>query len=93
MLDPDACFVARHGERWVAYTVLDTARSSADRLQQGWTGVLAAYRRRGIATALKILTVQYARRHGHGVIATASRAGNMASQAMSRRVGFRPPAR
>lgn len=92
ILDPDACFVARHGQHWVAYTVLDTAHSSADRLRQSWTGVLPAYRRRGIATALKVLTVQYARQHGYGTIATATRAGNIASQAMSRRIGFRAPA-
>jgi GNAT superfamily N-acetyltransferase len=93
MLDPDACFVARHHEHWVAYTVLDTAHSSVDRLRQSWTGVLPAYRRRGIATALKVLTVEYARRHGYSTIATATRSGNLASQAMNRRVGFRPAAR
>ncbi len=89
-LDPEACWVAREGERWVGYTVLDTAHSSAAHLRQSWTGVLPDYRRRGIGTALKILTVSYARRHGYAVIHSTMRGDNVASQAMSRRVGFRP---
>ena len=91
-LDPEACFVAREGDLWIGYTVLDTAHSCAARLRQSWTGVLATHRRRGIGTALKILTVGYARRHGYALIYTATRANNVASQAMSLRVGFRPPA-
>jgi len=91
-LDPEACFVAREGERWIGYTVLDTARSSTARLHQSWTGVLPAYRQRGIGTALKILTVGYARQNGYALIETALRTSNVASQVMNRRVGFRPPA-
>ena len=91
-LDPEACFVAREGERWIGYTVLDTAHSSAERLRQSWTGVVSSYRRRGIGTALKILTVGYARDHGYALIETTTRADNVASQGLSRRVGFRPPA-
>jgi mycothiol synthase len=91
-LDPAACFVAREGERWIGYTVLDPAHSSATRLHQSWTGVLPAYRHRGIGTALKILGVGYARQNGYAFIVTAMRTSNVASQAMSRRVGFRPPA-
>lgn len=90
--DPTACFVARDGERWIGYTVLDTAHSSPVRLRQSWTGVLPAYRQRGIGTALKILGVGYAHRNGYAFIDTAMRSDNVASQALSRRVGFRPPA-
>jgi len=90
-LDPAACFVALDGERWIGYTVLDPARSSTMRLRQSWTGVLPAYQRRGIGTALKVLGVGYARRHGYAFIDTALRTSNIASQALSRRVGFRPP--
>ena len=89
-LDPAACFVARDGERWIGYTVLDIAHSSAVRLRQSWTGVLPAYQQRGIGTALKVLGVGYARRNGYTFIDTALRTSNTASQALSRRVGFRP---
>jgi GNAT superfamily N-acetyltransferase len=91
-LEPDACFVALEGERWIGYTVLDTARSSTERLHQSWTGVLPAYRQRGIGTALKLLTVRYARQNGYTLIETALRTSNVASQVMNWRVGFRPPA-
>jgi len=89
-LDPAACFVARDGERWIGYTVLDTANNSTLRLHQGWTGVLPAYQQRGIGTALKVLGVGYARQNGYTFIDTALRTGNVASQALSRRLGFRP---
>ena len=91
-LDPAACFVARDGERWIGYTVLDTTHCSTMRLHQGWTGVLPAYQQRGIGTALKVLGVGYARQNGYAFIDTALRTSNVASQALSRRVGFRPPA-
>jgi ribosomal protein S18 acetylase RimI-like enzyme len=91
-LDPEACFVAREGAQWVGYTVVDTVHSSAERLHQSWTGVLPSYRRRGIGTALKILTVGFAREHGYALIDTRLRADNVASQELSRRVGFRPAA-
>jgi GNAT superfamily N-acetyltransferase len=90
-LEPDACFVAREDERWIGYTVLDTAHSSSVRLHQSWTGVLPAYRRRGIGTALKLLTVGYARQNGYTLITTALRTSNVASQVMNRRLGFCPP--
>jgi len=90
-LDPAACFVARDVERWIGYTVLDTT-SSPIRLHQGWTGVLPAYQRRGIGTALKILGVSYARQNGYAFIETTLRTSNVASQALNRRVGFRPRA-
>ena len=90
-LDPAACFVAREGESWIGYTVLDTAHSSTTRLRQSWTGVLPAYRQRGIGAALKIVGVAFARQHGYASIDTSMRTSNVASQALSRRVGFRPP--
>jgi RimJ/RimL family protein N-acetyltransferase len=91
-LDPEACFLALDGTHWVGYTLLDPRLSREGRLEQGWTGVRAEYRRRGIATALKVLGIQYARAHGYTVIVTAPRRRNVASFRMSTRVGFRPPA-
>jgi len=88
-LDPDACFVARAGEQWVGYTVLDTANSTGGRLRQSWTGVHPDYRRLGIGTALKVITIRYARAHRYEVIVTSMRGGNEASERMSRSVGFR----
>lgn len=91
-LDPEACFLALDGEDWVGYTLLDPKLSREGRLEQGWTGVRAEYRRRGIATALKVLGIRYARARGYTVIVTAPRRHNTASFSMSTHVGFRPPA-
>ena len=88
-MDFDACFIALEREHWVGYSCLDTANSSAERLRQSWTGVLPSHRRRGIATALKVLGVAYAREHGYAFIETTSRSDNVVSQAMNLRVGFR----
>ncbi len=89
-LDPEACFLAVDGGDWVGYTLLDPKLSNGARLEQGWTGVRTEYRRRGIATALKVLGIQYARSHGYKVIVTAPRRQNVPSLGMSTRVGFQP---
>jgi RimJ/RimL family protein N-acetyltransferase len=91
-LDPAACFLALQAEEWVGYTLLDPRLSRGGRLEQGWTGVRAEHRRRGIATALKVLGIRYAFAHGFSTIVTAPRRRNLASFRMSTRVGFRPPA-
>lgn len=89
-LEPAACILALRGDHWIGYTLLAPKVSEDRRLQQSWTGVRANYRRRGIATALKVLGIEYARAHGFVRIVTATRAQNTASIALSTRVGFVP---
>lgn len=52
------------------------------------TGVLKEYRRRGIATALKVLSIEFARSLGVSVIYTVHAAANIAAIAMNRRLGY-----
>lgn len=92
-LEPDACFLALHRDDWIGYTLLDPRLSEGGRLEQGWTGVRPEHRRRGIATALKVLGIEYARTQGYEVIVTAFRRLNMASLGLSTKVGFVPTAR
>ena len=89
-LDPAACILALHGDQWIGYTLLAPKLSRDRRLQQSWTGVRTTYRRRGIATALKALGIEYARANGFVRIVTATRAQNTASIGLSSRVGFVP---
>jgi mycothiol synthase len=56
-------------------------------IQQLLTGVLSQYRRRGIAIALKVKTITYAREHGFRRIFTNS--SNPAMQALNTKLGFR----
>ena len=59
---PDAHFLARDGDRYVAESNMFTSDELPDVLYQGITGTRRAYRARGLALALKLRTVEYARR-------------------------------
>jgi RimJ/RimL family protein N-acetyltransferase len=89
--DPELLFLAKAGELYVGYTLLNAPHPDEDAsvLRQGWTGVRPEFRRQGIATALKILGIAYAHKHGYRAIVTEPRTANVASVAMSKKVGFR----
>lgn len=89
-IDPEWLILARLGGRYAGYTYLNVLESEPGRLVQGWTGVRPELRRQGIATALKMLGILQARRHGFRTIVTSPRATNTASIRMSENVGFRP---
>lgn len=67
---PDGYFLAKDGDRYVGQSNLFGSTEEPDVLYQGLTGVLAEYRGKGIATALKLRTVAYARAHGKREIRT-----------------------
>ena len=52
------------------------------------TGVLREHRRKGVATALKVLSIQFAASLGVPVIHTFHAAANVAAIAMNRRLGY-----
>lgn len=86
---PEALFIAKLDGRYVGYTCLNVAEGTKDCLIQWWTGVRPEYRRRGIATALKVAAALYARRQGYEKIVTTPRFTNTASVRTSLKVGFR----
>jgi GNAT superfamily N-acetyltransferase len=57
---PDSQIVAAHGERWVG---LGAVGIDGQRAFNAFTGVERAYRRQGLALALTLLTIRYARQH------------------------------
>jgi GNAT superfamily N-acetyltransferase len=84
---PDGYFVAVHGSEYIGLCLLNA--NKADRtLDHGITGVRRAYRRRGIATAMKVRAIEYAQEHGHPTIKTGNRVGNRAMLAINKRLGF-----
>jgi mycothiol synthase len=91
-IDPQWCFLARIGDRYVGYTVLDAAAADGSSIAQSWTGVRPQYRRRGIATALKEVARRAAADAGYGRIRTVVRSTNVAALALNAKLGFRPPA-
>jgi GNAT superfamily N-acetyltransferase len=83
-------FVARDRGEIVGLTDLVRRPSTRDRAHVGLTGVLPAYRRRGIARTLKLLSTRYARGHGFIQVSTTNDDANTGMLALNRELGFRP---
>jgi GNAT superfamily N-acetyltransferase len=88
---PDGYFIAKSGSDYVGLSYIrargpDPNCVEPSNAQQRLTGVLPDYRRRGIATALKINTITYARDHGFLRLLTNS--DNPAMQALNAKLGF-----
>lgn len=89
---PDAYFIAVCDGQYVGTSTLWKPKVG-DWLQQGLTGVKREYRGRGIAQALKVGTVEYARAHGCAQIRTENEIHNARMIAINDRLGFvRQPA-
>jgi len=89
---PDAYFIAKDGANYVGLSYMRARDADPNcrehfNIQQLLTGVLPQYRRRGIAIALKIKTIDYAREHGFRRILTNS--SNPAMRALNTKLGFR----
>jgi GNAT superfamily N-acetyltransferase len=84
---PEAGFLALDGQRLVGVSRLMEG-GAPDLLQVGFTGVDPAYRGRGIALALKLRTVEYARAHGYRAIRTQNDTTNAAMLHINAALGF-----
>lgn len=73
---PDANFFALNGEQWVGVSNLWKDVANPENLNVGVTGVLPSHRRKGIATALKLKTFQYAIEHGAVTLKTGNEENN-----------------
>ena len=85
---PEAYFLARDGERYVGLCRLFRNAEEPDILEQEFTAVDRAYRGRGIAMALKLKTVEYARAHGKREIRTWNATTNQAMLRINEAMGF-----
>ncbi len=90
---PDAHFIALMDDDIAGVSQL-YGSARAGTLQVGLTGVIAAYRRRGIAFALKLEAIRYAQLHGFAVIRANNHVVNQPMLTINRSLGFVPePAR
>ncbi len=86
---PKAHFIALDGGHWVGMSGLWRAQAEPHKLYTGLTGVAHSHRRRGIATAIKLRGIDFARHYGATVIETDNEEGNPMYQ-INLKLGFEP---
>jgi len=84
---PEGYFIALEGERQVGVSQLWKS-SRPQTLQTGLTGVLASYRRRGIALALKLQAARFAKAYGVRYLRTNNHSVNRPMLAINEAMGF-----
>lgn len=86
-LIPEAYFIAHHNDDVVGSSfAVATAEDTV--LQTGFTGVKRAYRRKGIATAMKVAVTQYAKDNGFTHIRTSNEVSNRPMLAINELLGY-----
>lgn len=85
---PDAYFIAKHDDLYVGVSDVSLFEAVPGGLTQGFTGVRPEYRRHGIATALKMHQIEYARLHDYKIIQSFNRPIQSAVLALNQKLGF-----
>ena len=85
---PEHLWIAMDGDRPVGMAQLDLRGTRA--AFNGYTGVLRAYRGRGVARGLKLKTVEWARENGIDYIYTGNNVNNQRMLAINIRLGYKP---
>src|SRR6185437_6935280 len=85
---PDAYFIAKRGDEYVAVSDVSLFEAVPGGLTQGFTGVRREYRRRGLATALKLQGIVYAQSRGYQLIQSSIKPQQAAIRALNEKLGF-----
>jgi mycothiol synthase len=89
----DAYFLAKQGDFYIGESAMKRSESEADVLWQQLTAVHREFQGHGVATALKLRTIEYAQRHGFREIRTFNSSKNGPMLAINTKLGFiRQPA-
>ena len=91
--EPEAIFVAKDADRYVALTELFRNDALPGVLNTGLTGVRREYRGRGLAFALKLRALDWAKRHEYGEVRTFNSTLNAPMLGINVKLGFvkQPP--
>ena len=84
----DAYFLAKHGEKYAGVSNLHKNPEHPGVIFQGFTGVARAYRGKGVAMALKLQTVTYARANDYREIRTGNNTRNRPMLRINEAMGF-----
>jgi mycothiol synthase len=87
--DPAAMFIAKWGEEYVATTTLELPADADEPAITHMTGVLREHRRRGLATALKLLSFRYLRERGFREVRTHNDTANPPILNLNQKMGYR----
>ncbi len=85
----EAFFIAKRGDEYVGVTGLNPLDAAPGGIGQGLTGVRREHRRRGIATALRLRAVEYARGQGYRTVRALNRTAHNPLIALDEKLGFR----
>ena len=86
---PEAWFLAKDGDRYVGMSCLWKSLGDPDSIYTGLTGVRREYRRKGVATSLKVRAIRFARELGARYVKADNEENNPMYQ-LNLRLGFRP---
>lgn len=86
---PDGYMIAKDGSRYVGLSTVWRIDKEPRALIQGNTGVRREYRGRGIAVALKLKVIDFARRNGYGKLKTWNASDNAPMLAVNTKLGFK----
>jgi GNAT superfamily N-acetyltransferase len=87
---PESQFIAADRDRYIGLAGVYNEPDMPETMFNGLTGVERDYRGRGIAMALKLLTIRYAREHGATKITTGNDARNTPMLAINHKLGYQP---
>jgi GNAT superfamily N-acetyltransferase len=85
---PEAWFLAKDGDTYVGLSNLWKSQELPDVYHQGLTGVLAAYRSKGIAMALKVRGLELMRKRGIREVRTFNNTRNQPMLRINEAMGF-----
>jgi GNAT superfamily N-acetyltransferase len=86
---PLGWMIALDGDEYVGMSVVWRSETEPGLVTQGDTGVVRAYRGRGIAVAMKLAVIDYARKNGLRMVKTWNASNNAPMLAVNTKLGFK----